>query len=100
MPKKSNNDLVLDLKGIESRVHNLLIDLKEKRRDEENSSGLSQEKKATTDFEIGDRVLIKKPKKGQETIGRIVSIGTKYVTVKTATQSIRRIPQNLKKVGK
>jgi hypothetical protein len=28
MPKKSNNDLVLDLKDIESRVHNLLIDLK------------------------------------------------------------------------
>ena len=51
-------------------------------------------------MDIGDRVLIKKPKKGQETIGRIVSIGTKYVTVNTATQSIRRIPQNLKKVEK
>ena len=61
---------------------------------------MSQEKKATTDFEIGNRELIKKPKTGQETIGRIVSIGTKYVTVNTATQSIRRIPQNLKKVGK
>ena len=31
MPKKSNEELVRDLKEIESRVQNLLIDLKEKR---------------------------------------------------------------------
>ena len=52
------------------------------------------------DLDIGDRVLIKKPKKGQETIGTVISIGRKFVTVNTATQSIKRIPQNLKKVGK
>ena len=51
-------------------------------------------------MDIGDRVLIKKPKKGQESIGRTTSIGRKFVTVNTATQSIRSIPQNLKKVGK
>ena len=59
-------------------------------------NGRSQEVKAFTNFEIGDGVLIKKPKKGQEPIGNIVSIGRFFVTVNTATQSIRRIPQNLK----
>jgi len=44
--------------------------------------------------------LIKKPEKGQETIGEVVSIGEKFVTVKSEKQTIRRIPQNLKKVGR
>jgi hypothetical protein len=100
LPKKSNNQLVLDSKEIESRVQLLLIDLTERRHDDSDESGLSQEKRSTVDLEIGDRVLIKKPKKGQETIGTVISIGRKLVTENTATQSIKIIPQNLKKVGK
>lgn len=100
MPKKSNNQLVLDLKEIESRVQDLLIDLKETRHDKSEESGLDQRKGSSANLKIGDRVLIKKPKKGQETIGIVASIGKKFVTVNTATQSIKRIPQNLKKVGR
>jgi hypothetical protein len=100
LPKKSNNQLVLDSKEIESRVQKLLIDLTERRHDDSDESGLSQEKRSTVDLDIGDRVLIKKTKKGQETIGTVISMGRKFVTVNTATQSIKRIPQNLKKVGK
>ena len=50
MPKKSNNQLVLDLKEIESRVQKLLIDLTERRHDDSDESGLSQEKRSSVDF--------------------------------------------------
>ena len=61
----------------------------------ESKEKLTQKKKKkSTPF------LIKKPEKGQETIGEVVSIGEKFVTVKSEKQTIRRIPQNLKKVGR
>ncbi|CAJ1963942.1 unnamed protein product [Cylindrotheca closterium] len=85
MTKKSKNELAQDLKEIESKVHKLIIDLGKERSDE------------SITLKISDKVLIKKPKKGQETIGIIESFEKKFVTVKTATQTIKRIPQNLKK---
>lgn len=100
MPKKSNNDIVQDLRDIESRLQGLIIDLEDKEVDESDTNGRDPKEKVLTSLKIGDRVLIKKPKKGQETLGTIVSIGKKFATVNTATQTIRRIPQNLKKVGK
>ncbi|CAJ1960040.1 unnamed protein product [Cylindrotheca closterium] len=99
MTKKSKEELVQDLKEIESKVKKLIIVLDKERSDKSGTNEQEQEKKFPITLEIGDKVLIKKPKKGQETIGRIESFGRKFVTVKTATQTIKRIPQNLKKVG-
>ena len=62
----------------------------------ESKEKLTQKKKSTS----ATPFLIKKPEKGQETIGEVVSIGEKFVTVKSEKQTIRRIPQNLKKVGR
>ena len=65
----------------------------------ESKEKLTQQKKKKKSISATP-FLIKKPEKGQETIGEVVSIGEKFVTVKSEKQTIRRIPQNLKKVGR
>ena len=66
----------------------------------ESKEKLTQQKKKKKKSISATPFLIKKPEKGQETIGEVVSIGEKFVTVKSEKQTIRRIPQNLKKVGR
>ena len=66
----------------------------------ESKEKLTQQKKQKQKSISATPFLIKKPEKGQETIGEVVSIGEKFVTVKSEKQTIRRIPQNLKKVGR
>ena len=49
---------------------------------------------------IGDRVIIKNPKAGQEKKGVVTKINeeTGFVTVQTQTQFIRRLRKNLRKL--
>ena len=104
MPKKNDEDFIQELKEIETRAQNLIVSINGRTPEYKARSVYRGEKgkqgKADSKINIGDTVLIKKPKKGQETIGEVVSIGEKFVTVKTETQTIRRIQQNLKKVGR
>lgn len=103
MPLEGEERLLDELKDIQSRIGVLIIDI-EKGRDERKGSGRSEvgERRLTkksVSLQVGDSVIIGKPKKGQESIGTVKSIGKYFVSVETAKGTVRRIPQNLKKVG-
>lgn len=103
MPQEGEENLLRELKEIQSRIGSLIIDLEGERSERKDSVRSKPDKgkpnKKANSLTVGDKVIIGKPKKGQESIGTVKSIGKYFVSVQTSTGIVRRIPQNLKRVG-
>lgn len=103
MPVRGEGEILRDLKEIQARIGDLIIELEGISNDSVGSEQSETDKRApnkrSSSLKIGDRVIIGKPVKGQDTIGTVRSIGKYFVSVETIKGTVRRVPQNLKKVG-
>ena len=83
---KSDDAIIKQIEEIEKLTRNLGIDL------EERSS-----KQQTGKLQIGDKVKVLNPKKGQEATGTVSKIGAFRVTIETKKGKVIRAYKNLQR---
>ena len=95
---KTDKEIIEEIERIEEQLKALRISIAEKGE----ARNLEAKAKPDPTFKIGDRVQVKNPNFGQESVGKVVKTNPKsgFVTIagKRFGRRIRRLEKNLKKL--